>query len=405
MSSDGTPQKLVEVHIVEGRKKENSYIVHLKGHVDKARYLRELTGRSGPKASVEFDYPSGFANAFAGTFDEETLNAIRASSEVESIHEDAIGSIFVETVQNDASWNLNRISQRPKLPFKYTYDGAATGNNVDIYIVDTGVDVSHVDFGGRASWGWVRPGLPQADDHGHGTQVASVAAGTHLGVAKEANIIAVKTHDRLGDAPTSVVFDAMGWIWSRVQTTQRPSIVNMSFGYSPADANIDMGVQELTNYGIHVCAAAGNDARDASNISPARCATAITVGASNVDDARHTTSNYGPVLNVFAPGSCIKVATIGSQTAVTYADGTSFASPHVAGIVAYFISLGGNVWPAEMMNRITQLALKGVLTDIRKWSKRAQVASYSLKGTNAVLFVDFFLAAAGTPNLLANNGN
>ncbi|KAI0366477.1 serine proteinase [Pilatotrama ljubarskyi] len=377
MSSGGSPQKLVDVRVVEGHKKENSYIVHLKDDVDKARYLRQLKGQLGANSTVEFDYPSGFANAFAGTFEEESLNIIRASSEVESIYEDAIGSIFVGTVQEDAVWNLNRMSQHPKLPFRYTYDDAATGKDVDIYIMDTGVNVDHVDFGGRASWGWVRPGLPQADDHGHGTQVASIAAGTHLGVAKEASIIAVKTHDQHGEAPASVIFDAMGWIWNHVQETKRPSIVNMSFGFCPPEENIDKGVKELTDHGIHICAAAGNSASDAANVSPARCATAITVGASNVDDARLKTSNYGAVLTVFAPGDCIKAATIGSQTAVTYDSGTSFASPLVAGLVAYFISLAGNVSPEEMMGRVTHVALQNVLTDIPD----------------------------GTPNLLANNGN
>ncbi|KAI0357075.1 serine proteinase [Trametes cingulata] len=383
MSSGATPQKLVDIHIVEGRKRENSYIVHLKDNVDKSRYLRELNGQLGANSSVEFDYPSGFANAFAGTFEEDTLNYIRASSDVESIYEDAIGSIFVGTVQFspssrfDASWGLNRISQRPKLPFSYTYDDGATGKDVDIYVMDTGVDVDHDDFGGRASWGWVRYGLPEADDNGHGTQVASVAAGTHYGVAKEASIIALKTHDQNGDAPAAVIFNAMAWIWNKVQETKRPSIVNMSFGFYPPEENIDKGVKELTDSGIHVCAAAGNSARDASDISPARCPTAITVGASNLDDARLKTSNFGAVVTVFAPGERIKAATTGGQNAMTYDDGTSFAAPHVSGLVAYFVSLAGNVSPEEMMGRVTHVALQNVLSDI----------------------------PAGTPNLLANNGH
>ncbi|KAI0324196.1 serine proteinase [Cubamyces sp. BRFM 1775] len=377
MSSGAAPMALVEIQRVDGDKKENSYIVHLKDGTDKARYLRTLRGQLGANSTITHDYPSRFDNAFAGIFDEPTLEVLRASPEVESITEDAIGTLFTTFVQNDATWALNRLSQKSKLTYKYTYDLNAAGKGVDIFIIDSGVNVEHVEFGGRAKWGWVAPDLPQEDETGHGTQVAGVAAGTRYGVAKEASIIAVKTHNADGRAPVSVAKAGMAWVHETADPTKRPAVVNISFGYFQPTPDIDDGVAKLTSKGIHVCVAAGNKSCDAADVSPARAPSAITVGACNGDDMRHKTSNYGEVLTLFAPGACIKTATNGSTTAETVASGTSVASPHVAGLVAYSISLKGNVSPAEMKVRLKGDAVPGTLSDIPD----------------------------GTPNLLANNGN
>ncbi|KAI0776909.1 hypothetical protein BD413DRAFT_490999 [Trametes elegans] len=199
-SSTYASEQLIEVQRVDGLKKEGSYIVRLKDGVDKAQHLRWLSTRLGAASTITHDYPAAFANAYAGTFGEAALDALRRSPDVARIAEDAIGELFVTTVQEDAPWGLHRISRRPKLPFKYTYDAAAMGKGVDIYIIgenpgavrmrsvligevpsDTGIDLAHEEFAGRVSWGWAAPGLPHLDDKGHGTQVAGFAAGTTYG--------------------------------------------------------------------------------------------------------------------------------------------------------------------------------------------------------------------------------
>ncbi|KAF6753502.1 peptidase S8/S53 domain-containing protein, partial [Ephemerocybe angulata] len=208
--------------------------------------------------------------------------------------------------RNPAPWGLNRISQSAPLAnsdpfdaFEYTYDGDAS-NPVDVYIIgriyfsDTGIYIDHVDFEGRASWEYTYPGLPDVDDNGHGTQVASVAGGTGLGVFKHANLIAVKVVDGQGsvsciDTPSRVA--GMTFVINAANASGRPSLANMSFGEIL-----------MTGYGIHVCAAAGNSNIDANAVSPARAPSANTVGVSNIFDQRWVDSNFGSVLDLFAPG-------------------------------------------------------------------------------------------------------
>ncbi|KAI0357074.1 subtilisin-like protein [Trametes cingulata] len=350
---------LLEVTRTAGKRHEGSYIVRLKDGVDKAGHLKWLKERLSTTSRITHDYPVEFSNSFAGKFDEETLRVLRASDEVERISEDAIGEIFAVTaVQNDASWGLNRISQRQKLPFKYTYNPSASGGLVDIYIMGE----CRVLEAGKMGLGR----LGSSYDHGHGTKVAGIAAGSQWGVAKEANIIAVKTHSKNGEAYVSDVKAAMAWIFKEYEGLW-PAVVNMSFGYNPVEPEVDEGVAKLTGKGIHVCVAAGNTGIDAKDVSPARCPSANTVGGTDPEDRRFNTSNYGSVVTLFAPGACVKTATIGSNTALTQFSGTSAACPHES----------RETTPAKMTELLRESAIKDILSDI----------------------------PPGTPNLLANNGN
>ncbi|OBZ73261.1 Proteinase R [Grifola frondosa] len=384
---------LLEIERTTGDKKDSSYIVRLKPGVDKSLHLTWLRERLSRNSEITHDYASGFLNAFAGKFDEETLNMLRASPDVENISEDFIVqgfrtqrvdlSFFISvlalmmfSLRDNAPWGLNRISQGPPLAnqnpfatnFVYTYNNNP-GYGVDIYVLDTGVLTSHTEFFGRATWGYTAPGLPAQDDNGHGTGVAAVACGTYYGVAKSSMLIAVKVFD-------SASLSGMEYVWNAARASGRPSVVNMSFGES-ANTSIDNGVLSLTQAGIHVVAAAGNSNIDAGGISPARSQHCTTVGAANIGDARWANSNYGFVLDVFAPGVDILTASKDSITATQWATGTSFAAPFVTGIIASFISQLGNKLPAEMILFVREAALRDILTDI----------------------------PFGTVNLLANNGH
>ncbi|KXN84282.1 hypothetical protein AN958_12788 [Leucoagaricus sp. SymC.cos] len=350
-----------KLHTVEKYDGETTgrYIVTFKSGVNK--YALNLAG-----VTHTWD---GTLNGFAGQFDEETVDSLRSNPDVETITEDGVMHTFV--TQANAPWGLSRLSSSTKLrnqdtsalTFSYTYDASA-GSGVDIYIVDTGVFTAHSQFGGRASWGATFGGYADADGNGHGTHCAGTAAGSQFGVAKSANIIAVKVLSDAGSGAVSDIVSGLNFVTSQASFTGRPSIVSMSLGGS-ASTSLDNAVASLTSAGIHVAVAAGNDNSNAGNTSPARAPSAVTVGASTIADARASFSNFGSVVDVFAPGQNVISAWIGSTTATNNISGTSMATPHIAGLIAYLIGLQGNISPAAMSSKVQSLSLKDVLTGIR----------------------------------------
>ncbi|KAI9325018.1 peptidase S8/S53 domain-containing protein, partial [Zopfochytrium polystomum] len=225
------------------------------------------------------------------------------------------------------------------------------GHGVDIYVVDTGVRVDHVDFGGRAQWGvTTRTGSPDEDDNGHGSHVAGTAAGLVSGVAKRANVIAVKVLDAAGHGPYSELIEGLAWVANRTRTTGRPSIVNLSIQGRPSNV-LNRALAGLTRLGIHVTSAAGNMGADACRYSPASAtreasagggggggAAIVSVGATDGRDALAGFSNYGECVSVYAPG--VDVASVFADSVNQYVElsGTSMASPLVAGAVAVLLS-------------------------------------------------------------------
>ncbi|KAF8992119.1 serine protease [Cyathus striatus] len=336
------------------------YIVKFKEGVARKSLINKL------KLNATVDWE--LLNGFAGILDTDSLNTLRAHEDVEYIVEDGI--MHTMTTQTNAPWGLQRISQDAKLSststsdltYTYTYDSSA-GSRVDIYVVDTGIYTSHSDFGGRASWGTSFGGYAASDGNGHGTHCAGTAAGTRYGVAKKANLIAVKVLSDAGSGSTSDIVSGLNWVLTQSKSTGRPTIVSMSLGGSASTA-LDNAVTSLTSGGVHVAVAAGNDNTNAANTSPARATSAITVGASTIADARASFSNYGSVVDIFAPGQYVTSAWIGSTTATNNISGTSMATPHIAGLIAYLISKDGNVTPAAMSTKIQSLAVKNALTSI-----------------------------------------
>ncbi|OCH86831.1 serine proteinase [Obba rivulosa] len=361
-----SPSTLIEIKRASGDKKESGYIVRLKDSADKRAHLVWLRQRLSRNSSITYEY-SDALKAYAGTFDESTLEHLRASSDVDEIYEDGITHGYAQ--QLNAPWGLNRISQRARLAnqnaqdmtFVYTYP-PSPGRGVDIYVLDTGVLISHTEFDNRARWGWTAPGLPSRDDNGHGTGVASVAAGTYNGVAKEANIIAVKVHNSNNAGWSSDVIAGMDFV-GRDATPGRPTVVNMSLG-TEYNRAVDDQVYLLTQAGIHVVAAAGNSNINADGISPARSDYCTTVAASDITDTKANFSNWGGSVDIFAPGVQILVAGNASTTAERFDSGTSFAAPFVSGIIACFIIQYGNRTPVQMIEYVQDMAVRNALADI-----------------------------------------
>ncbi|KAI0655118.1 serine protease [Cubamyces menziesii] len=349
----------------------NSYIVKLKDGATKASQLEWLATHYGNSSKVTHaEWDSDVLHGFAGLFHADALDALRSSSDVDFVSEDNIVRINAIVTQTNATWGLQRITQSGKLAaqddqaltYNYTYNDSSAGAGVDIYVIDTGIYINHTEFGGRARWGATFGGYPDEDSSGHGTHVSGTAAGMTYGVAKKANLIAVRAFSDLGFANASDIISGINWVSQQVAASGRPSIASMSFESDPCNA-LDTAVAALTSSGIH-SVAAGNEGSDAGNVSPARVPSVVTVGATDITDTLAWFSNYGSVVDLFAPGDDIISAYIGDPTASEVMSGTSMSTPHISGLVATIISRDGNDTPAAISAKLQQLATKGVLSGL-----------------------------------------
>jgi cerevisin len=297
----------------------------------------------------------GHIKGYSGMFTDGVIDQIRQMPEVDYIERDQI--VKTMDVQKQAPWGLARISHRSKLTFgtfsKYVYHTYG-GEGVDVYVVDTGINIKHEEFQGRASWGKTIPANDVDEDgHGHGTHCAGTIASRAYGVAKAANVIAVKVLGSNGSGTMSDVVSGVVWAAQQAvakdaaaraefaatgKTKHKGSVANMSLGGGKSRA-LDDAVNKAVAAGLHFAVAAGNDNRDACDFSPAGAEKAVTVGASTLADERAYFSNHGSCVDVFAPGLNIKSTWTGGGNATNTISGTSMASPHTAGLLAYLLSI------------------------------------------------------------------
>ncbi|WP_121006996.1 S8 family peptidase [Saccharothrix australiensis] len=263
---------------------------------------------------------------------------------------------------NPPSWGLDRVDQQ-RLPLDDYYRYPDTAANVTVYVVDTGVRVSHRDFGGRAVWGTNTVDDQQEDCHGHGTHVAGTAGGQRYGVAKGVKLVSAKVFDCAGNGTSEDVAEALDWVVAH--HASGPAVANMSLGGDAPDRVIEDAVRRTIADGVVAVVAAGNESDDSCRHSPSRVREALTVASSDWSDRRSYFSNYGSCVDLFAPGESITSAYNGSDTDSGDLSGTSMATPHVAGAAALLLSRNPAQTPAQVATALLNNATKSVVSDPR----------------------------------------
>ncbi|UNI22218.1 hypothetical protein JDV02_008127 [Purpureocillium takamizusanense] len=312
---------------------------------------------------------------FAGKIDEATIENLRGHPDIEYIEQDSIVSVTGFVDQANATWGLGRVSHRKLGNSTYTYDDSA-GEGTCSYVVDTGIDASHKDFGGRATQRKSFVDGQATDGNGHGTHCSGTIGSNTYGIAKKTNLYGVKVLDDSGSGSWSAVIAGMDYVATDYKTHSCPKgvFVNLSLegGYSKSMNDAAAG---LVKRGFFIGAAAGNSNTDVGTDSPGSEPTVCTVGATDERDSRSTFSNYGQAVDIFAPGSNIQSTYPGGGNKVL--SGTSMATPHIVGLAAYLAALEGKLGGDALCSRIKELGTKDALQGI----------------------------PAGTVNLLAFNGN
>lgn len=354
---------------------------------------------SGELLQVYDSALQGFAARFAEASSAEVAARLRQDARVAFVEQDTVVTLgpdespeataedaavdtasvdSIDTTQTNATWGLDRLDQR-NLPLSRTFTYNRTGAGVRAYVIDTGIHISHSQFGGRASYGYdaVDGSLPADDCNGHGTHVAGTIGGSTYGVAKGVSLIAVRVLNCSGSGSNSGVIAGINWVRSQKQANPSlPMVANMSLGGSYSSA-LNNAVTNAVNAGVTFVVAAGNSNANACNYSPASASGTITVGATTSNDTRASYSNYGGCVDIFAPGSSITSAWYTSNTATAILSGTSMATPHVVGVVALYLQGSPSASAATVRSAIYALATANIV-------KSAGSGSY-----NRLLFTNY----------------
>jgi subtilisin family serine protease len=313
-------------------------------------------------------------DGFSASLNQGQLTALQHNGSVKYIEQDQV--VEVSATQTGATWGIDRIDQRD-LPLNGTYNYTPTGSGVRAYIIDTGINTGHTNFGGRASLAWDGIGDGNQDCNGHGTHVAGTVGSSTYGVAKAVTLIGVRVFGCGSSGSNSTIIAGINWT---AANAVKPAVANLSLG-GPASTATDDAVNGLINAGVVAVVAAGNDGLNACSYSPARVPNAITVGSTTSTDARSSFSNYGTCVDVFAPGSSILSTWIGSTSATNTISGTSMASPHVAGVAALYLQGNTTATAATVANAIITTSTANKVTSAGTGSPNRLVYSLLTGGT------------------------
>ncbi|MFD4694387.1 S8 family peptidase [Streptomyces sp. NPDC058463] len=305
-------------------------------------------------------------HGFAASLTPAQLEKVRGTAGVQAVEENSEASLAPPATKKTAgaraaaaSWGLDRIDQRA-LPLDSMYNAAGTGAGVTAYIVDTGIEAAHSEFGGRVGEGYdgIGDGRGAEDCNGHGTHVAGTVAGATYGVAGSASLVPVRVLNCEGSGTWAGIIAGLDWI---AENAEPPSVVNASLG-GPSSAAVDDAFDGLAELGILPVVAAGNESQDACDVSPAGADQVLAVGASDDQDRQADFSNWGTCVEVYAPGADIVSAKLGGGS--TALSGTSMSSPHVVGVSALYLEQNPAATPQEISDWIAGQATTDVLTEL-----------------------------------------
>ena len=334
------------------------YIVTLRDNVaDVASVAQSLSGLH--QGALKHVYRSALKGFSVQNISAAAAAAIAADPRVERVEADQVMTAIV--TQSPATWGIDRIDQNARpLDNSYTYNN--DGSNVTVYIIDTGINFSHTDFGGRARKGVdeVTVGGSAADCNGHGTHVSGTVGGAQYGVAKNVKLVAVRVLNCQGSGTTSGVIAGIDWVSANKVL---PAAANMSLG-GGFSATLNQAVARSVAAGVAFAVAAGNSTANACNSSPSSEPSAITVGATDINDGFAYFSNFGSCVDINAPGVNITSDWYSTNTATNTISGTSMASPHVAGAAALYLSANPSATPAQVASALTGNATQNAITSV-----------------------------------------
>ncbi|MFJ6757308.1 S8 family serine peptidase [Streptomyces sp. NPDC091273] len=338
------------------------YIVTLEKGQDAAKLAKKL----GLKPS--FVYTSAMTG-FAVPLNSLELTLVRNSLGVKSVEEDA----SVQSVPMPASaegmrspsdsWGQDRIDQK-NLPLDSSFTTEGNGAGVTAYILDTGIDYHHTEFGGpdatRATFGFdaIGDGRNGQDCQGHGTHVAGTVAGKTYGIASKASLVSVRVLGCDGKGTWSGIIAGLDWV---AKNAKQPAVLNASLG-GDKSAAVNDAADAVTAEGVLPVVAAGNSAKDACGVSPASAGKVVTVAASNQWDEETDFSNWGQCVTLYAPGQAIISAKLGGGSVAL--DGTSMAAPHAAGVAVLYKQAHPSAAPEEIAEFLEQETTKDVLSKL-----------------------------------------
>jgi subtilisin family serine protease len=311
---------------------------------------------------------------FAGSISDAARAGLFRDARVLRVEPDGIAHTV--TTQTGATWGIDRIDQRLGTDGNFTY--ANTGAGVTAYIIDTGIETSHPDFGGRASVGVdeIGDGRNGIDCNGHGTHVSGTVGGNTYGVAKAVTLVAVRVLNCSGSGSWSGVVAGIDWVVGNHGSG--PAVSNMSLG-GGASATVDAAVNRMIDDGVASAVAAGNGnfagrAQNACKYSPARVPNAMTIGATDQTDTKTSWSNYGNCVDWFAPGLGIKSDWLNGGTNTI--SGTSMATPHTAGVAALYLQSNPIASPAAVRAALFANLTTGVVKNSRTTNNHLLYTSY-----------------------------